>query len=173
MHRAILGGLAIVFMSSQPPTKPTTATLVTAADIQAALTRAPEAEVSDQQVRMVDAGRANVGIGVLRRSAKATQGAIEHDELMEVYDVLEGSGTLVTGGALVNAKRYAPDTAVVRETGGPSIGGSALRDGESRRIAQGDVVIIPAGVGHGFSAIDGTISYMVVRIDPDKALSIK
>ena len=45
-------------------------------------------------------GNLNVGLGVVHRSAKAAQTSIAHDELTEIYHVLAGSGTLVTGGTM-------------------------------------------------------------------------
>jgi quercetin dioxygenase-like cupin family protein len=44
---------------------------------------------------------------------------------------------------------------------------------ESQKICPGDAVVIPAGVGHWFSAVDGTIRYLVVRVDADKVLAAK
>jgi len=46
-------------------------------------------------------------------------------------------------------------------------------DGQSQDISAGDVVIIPAGVAHGFSEITETTTYMVVRIDPERLLELK
>ncbi|MBI3665950.1 MAG: hypothetical protein HY236_06955 [Acidobacteria bacterium] len=173
MRKAMLGVVAVLFALSAADTKPTSATYVSNDDIRATVKRAPENGVADQQIRVADLGKYNVGVGVVHRSAKATQGAIEHDQLTEVYHILEGSGTLVTGGTLANPRRLAPTSKVVTELNGPSVGGSALEKGESRRVGPGDVVIIPPGVGHWFSAIDGSIDYLVVRVDGDKVLSPK
>jgi mannose-6-phosphate isomerase-like protein (cupin superfamily) len=90
-----------------------------------------------------------------------------------VYVVLEGAGTLVTGGTLVNARPIAATSAIHRELTGPSATGSAIQGGERRMIASGDVVIIPAGVPHWFSAVEGSIRYLVVRVDPDRLLARK
>ncbi len=40
-------------------------------------------------------------------------------------------------------------------------------------LGEGDVVIIPAGVAHGFSEITEAITYMVVRVDPEKLVALK
>jgi len=50
--------------------------------------------------------------------------------------------------------------------------GSGIVDGESRRITAGDIVIIPTGIPHGFSAIEKEITYQVVRIDSGKVLPL-
>jgi quercetin dioxygenase-like cupin family protein len=38
--------------------------------------------------------------------------------------------------------------------------------GESRTVKPGDIIVIPAGTPHSFSALDGTISYLVYRFEP-------
>ncbi len=170
MQKATLGVFTLLFSlpTQGPPAR--SATYVTAADVTATLNRAKPTAVSDQQIRMIDAGGYNVGVGVVQRPGTATQGSIEHDKMTEVYYVLDGAGTLVTGGTQVGKKPVAPDSATFRELTGPSSTGTAIQAGESRRIATGDVVIIPAGVPHWFSGIDGTIRYVVVRVDPERLL---
>lgn len=56
---------------------------------------------------------------------------------------------------------------------GPGTMGVAIDDGERRRISAGDVVIIPSGVPHWFSDVQGTNRHMVVRVDPERALQAK
>lgn len=153
--------------------KKSTATYVTKEDVQATLKRAPENGVSDQQIRVVDVGKGNVAVGVVNRPGKGNQGAIEHDQVTEVYQILEGSGTLVTGGKMTDPQRRKPDEPTVRDLVGPSVSGAALENGESRRVGPGDLIIIPAGVPHWFSAVDGSVRYLVVRVDPDKLLPAK
>jgi hypothetical protein len=85
---------------------------------------------------------------------------------------MEGSGTLVTGGTIVNPERRGPEHPSIK-LNGPSVNGTALENGESHRVGPGDVVVIPAGVGHWFSAIDGSIRYLVVRVDANKILATK
>jgi quercetin dioxygenase-like cupin family protein len=43
----------------------------------------------------------------------------------------------------------------------------------SQPIAAGDIVIVPAGVAHGFSEISEAITYMVVRVDPERLVALK
>jgi hypothetical protein len=59
---------------------------------------------------------------------------------------------VATGGTIINPQRRAPDHPSVRDPNGPSINCTALQNGESHKISPGDVVVIPAGVGHWFSA---------------------
>jgi mannose-6-phosphate isomerase-like protein (cupin superfamily) len=172
MRKAILGALGILAVLFAADSKPGSATYVINEDIQATLKRAPEGSVSDQQIRVIDVGKVNVAVGAVYRSAKAPQLAVEHDQTTEIYHIMEGSGTLVTGGAIVNPERRGPEHPSIK-LNGPSVNGTALVNGESHRVGPGDVVVIPAGVGHWFSAIDGSIRYLVVRVDANKILAAK
>jgi mannose-6-phosphate isomerase-like protein (cupin superfamily) len=77
-----------------------------------------------------------------------------HDLDTDILYVLEGSATFVTGGSVDDAKEIEPD-----ERRGPSIAG-----GESRRIAKGDIVIVPPGVPHWFSEVTAPLLYYVVKV---------
>jgi len=72
-----------------------------------------------------------------------------HTKEAEVFVVVDGSATLVTGGKLVNEKRN-----------GDSLTGTGIEGGSSRPIAKGDVVIVPENTPHWFSSINGTIILM-------------
>jgi mannose-6-phosphate isomerase-like protein (cupin superfamily) len=173
MQKVILAALAIVAGLIAAQTRTGQATYITNDEIEATFKKAPADSVTDQQIRMVNVGKADVGVGVVYRSAKARQTAVEHDQLTEVYHIIEGSGTLTTGGALLNPQRDAKDSKVVTETNGPSQRSQTMTNGESRHVGPGDAVIIPAGVTHWFSYIDGSIRYLVVRVDVDKVLPLK
>lgn len=173
MQKILLGVLTALLALSAADTKPASATYITNLDVQSTLKGMPPNSVTDHQVRVVDAGKQNVGIGVVHRSAQAAQNAVEHDQVTEVYHILAGSGTMVTAGTLVNPQRRPSNDAALRELTGPSTTGASLQKGESRHVGPGDIVIIPAGVGHWFSSVDGSIDYVVVRIDPDKIVHLK
>lgn len=173
MPKAVLCACVVVFVLFAAETKPTLATYVTNSDIQAIFKRAPENGVSDQQIRSVNVGKVNVAVAAVYRSAKANNTSIEHDQVTEVYTIIEGSGTMVTGGKMSNPERIKPDDPTVKVLVGPSMRGGALENGESRKVGPGDMIIVPAGVPHWFSSIDGAIRYSVVRVDPDKLLPPK
>jgi mannose-6-phosphate isomerase-like protein (cupin superfamily) len=175
MLRAMLSVVGAVFaLSMLGDPKSTSATYVAAADIQATLKKAPPTLVSDQPIRMVDAGGYNVGIAVVHRPAASRLGSpVEHDKVTEIYHVLEGVGTLVTGGTLVNPERRPADAPEVSRVNGPSVTGTSVQGGETRRIAAGDVIIIPAGVPHWFSEIQESLTYVVMRVDPEKVVPLK
>ena len=91
-----------------------------------------------------------------------------HFKVSEIYHVIDGGATLVTGGTLVNAKPRPADSESVKFEDGPGESGSGIQGGTSQQIKAGDVVVIPAGVPHWFSAIEGSITYVVVRVDPER-----
>ena len=59
--------------------------------------------IIDQPLRVIDAGGYNLGVAVIRRTKPEAQSLV-HDRITEVYHVLEGTGTLLTGGTLVDAQ---------------------------------------------------------------------
>jgi oxalate decarboxylase/phosphoglucose isomerase-like protein (cupin superfamily) len=152
-----------------------TATDVTNAEIKAAVQKTVSQAVSDQQLRVVSInGEYNVGVGVVHRAkteGRNPGGGIEHSQITEVYHIIEGNGTLVTGGTIENPKESPPDSSVVKVLNGPSTGGGVIQNGVSRKVGPGDVVIIPPNTAHWFSEITSEqIAYLVVRIDPHKVL---
>jgi mannose-6-phosphate isomerase-like protein (cupin superfamily) len=173
---AIFAALPEVAAAQQAasPANSLPATYVSAADIQANLSAAPNSATNPlPNIRVVDAGGYNVAVGVIHRSQTPAGVAAVHFKVTEIYHVTDGAGTLVTGGAMVNAKTRSADAISVRLEDGPGASGTAIQGGVSRRIKAGDVVVIPAGVPHWFSQIEGSITYVVVRVDPDRLLAAK
>jgi len=153
----------------------TVATDVTAADIQAAVKRGqqdlqrPGGSLSDRMISVADMGQYNVAVAMVARTAsEKPSGAFNHLKITEVYYILRGSGTHVTG-TLVNGKGGGPNTLI-----GPTLSGnSPLESARSSRLGPGDVQIIPPGVAHAWASIDpGGIDYLVYRIDPDHLLAM-
>jgi mannose-6-phosphate isomerase-like protein (cupin superfamily) len=168
--------LAFVLVFAQTAGSPMPAADVNSTDIQATLKRVmanPNVAVSDTPLRTVDAGGHNVGIGVVYRPKGAKGGAASHDKVSEVYQVLEGSATLVTGGTIVNPQRRTSSQEEVTQINGPGVSGTSIDGGVSRRITKGDMVIIPAGTPHWFPEIQETIAYTVVRVDPSRVVTLK
>ena len=77
-----------------------------------------------------------------------------HTKDADVIYVLQGSASLVTGGEAIDAKTTAPD----------ELRGSGIRNGETREIAKGDVVIVPHGVPHQFRTVTDPFLYYVVKV---------
>jgi hypothetical protein len=111
------------------------------------------------------------GLSALPAGAKpATASGISHDDTAETYIVIAGSGTMVTGGQILNGRRSAPDSAVTKVLNGPSCSGRIVGDYVTRTMNMGDVSVIPAGVPHGWSDIPTGVTYLSVRPDPKKVL---
>jgi mannose-6-phosphate isomerase-like protein (cupin superfamily) len=103
--------------------------------------------------------------------AGALPGGISHDHQTETYVILSGSGTLVTGGHIVNGRKSAPDSEVTKVLNGPSCSGIiAGADVVKRVVNPGDIIIIPATVPHGWTDIGDHVDYLSVRPDPDRVL---
>ena len=145
---------------------------ITAEEIAAVLKANEKITVSDQSIRMVDVGSYNVGVGVVQR-LPGVQGAIEHSKITEVYHMLEGAAVLVTGGTIPDGRPAAPGSQVVTVLNGPSTMGVRVEGGASRRVKAGDVVIIPPNTAHWWSSLEGKISYLVVRVDPEKVVQLR
>ena len=95
-----------------------------------------------QTLRMIEGGKYNVNI---RRITAAETGLV-HPITADLWVVLEGGGTLTTGGVLEKGK---------------------ILGGQSRPIKVGDVVYIPSGLPHGVSGVDKNITWLNVRWDTD------
>jgi mannose-6-phosphate isomerase-like protein (cupin superfamily) len=172
-------GLFVLTLAAQNPTcNKCSATYISGDEIQAYLKRAPgraNNSVADQQVRAIDVGRSNVDIGVVYRGGTQSAGSAvaEHDQVSEVYHILDGSATLVTGPDIVDWKRRPADNDAVRLLNGPGGNGASIRNGATYELKAGDVVVIPAGVGHWFTKVNDHIRYLMIRIDPDKVTPLK
>src|SRR5262249_28363213 len=155
----------------QPSCKMCPGTYIPASEVEAYVKKAIAEKRVDQQARDVDIGKAHIGIGVVHRGkldAPAPNSVAEHDLVSEVYHVIEGSGTLVLGPDIADMKRRPADAETVRLFNGPGNNGSTIRNGKTYNLKTGDMVVIPAGTGHLFTKIDDHLSYVMVRIDPDK-----
>jgi mannose-6-phosphate isomerase-like protein (cupin superfamily) len=144
--------------------------------------RAIEHMLVDQQVRSVDVGKVQVGIGSIYRGKlgqaqglenQVAEAVAEHEQVSEIYYVIEGSATLLTGPDLVDAKPRPSTLKTVREQNGPGFSAASIKNPEVHELKAGDMIIIPAGTGHWFTKIDDHIRYVMVRLDPDKILPTK
>jgi mannose-6-phosphate isomerase-like protein (cupin superfamily) len=160
----------------QPTCRMCPATYVSRDEIETYVKKAVAERLTDQQVRDVEIGKSHVGVGVVHRSAlsaPAPDSAAEHDLVSEVYHVIDGSATLVTGPDLVGKKRRPADLETVRLFNGPGNNSSSIRNGVTHELKAGDVIVIPAGTGHWFTKIEDHITYLMIRIDPDKVTPLK
>ena len=145
-------------------------------ELQAYTKKAIDENLLDQQVRDIEIGKAHVGIGMVHRKkldAPAKDSVAEHDQVSEVYHIIDGTATLVLGADITNRQRRPATQLTVVQFNGPGNNGSEILNGVAHNLKPGDVIVIPAGTGHLFTKIDDHIDYLMVRIDPDKVTPIK
>ena len=91
----------------------------------------------------------------IQAGRRQAPGIVElHERDTDIFYILEGSATFVTGGKAVE-----PTTVSSGEVRAKEIIG-----GESRRLAKGDIIVIPNGVPHWFKEVDGTFQYYIVKV---------
>jgi mannose-6-phosphate isomerase-like protein (cupin superfamily) len=192
---ALLCAASPAMLSAQAPKD---AIVISDADIKAVLKMAADTKrtIPDNSLRVIDMGSYQLAVGIVARgklapapaaAAPATAPAntqpacgqqrvgatgpngIYHDSTAETYIVTSGSGTLITGGTIVNGRRSPADSEVTTILNGPSCNGTMVGF-TSRVVNVGDVIVIPEGVPHGFSAIPDHITYLSVRPDLKKVL---
>ncbi len=165
-------------------------------DVKAVLKHSVDTKrtIPDNTLRVIDMDKYQLGVAVIHRGAMGGGGAanaaaaanpspacgeqrpdakgptgIFHDDTAESYVVISGSATLITGGTIANGRRSAPDSEVTTILNGPSCSGTMVGY-TSREIKTGDIIVIPEGVPHGFSAVPDHVTYLSIRPDLKKVL---
>lgn len=126
--------------------------------------------ISDIVMRHISVGEEYMGVSVVQRSKVEDNGVetgIAHVNLDEIYYVVAGEGTMITGGEFIN--KISSNSSLL----GPMERGE-IRGGVLQKVKPGDIAIIPKGMPHGWHEITTeTISYIIFRGDPDKVMQIK
>jgi hypothetical protein len=126
-----------------------------AAELMATLAKNAQAK-SDQATSPI-ANEDHYRINIVRRGSAGT--AMAHAtgpaKGSEVHYIIDGAATVVTGGTLVRTPGASTKGA----------GGVTIEGGESRRVAKGDVIFIPAGTPHWYKEVEGSVTYLEVRFD--------
>jgi mannose-6-phosphate isomerase-like protein (cupin superfamily) len=165
-------------------------------DVKAVLKHSVDTKrtIPDNTLRVIDMDKYQLGVAVIHRGAMGGGGGantaaaanpspacgeqrpnatgptgIFHDDTAESYVVISGNATLITGGTIVNGRRSAPDSEVTTILNGPSCSGTMVGY-TSREIKTGDIIVIPEGVPHGFSAVPDHVTYLSIRPDLKKVL---
>ena len=143
------------------------ATLITAAQIEEHKQNMIAVNETDVAITMVKMGGGSeeyqTGVSlVVRPEGQVNQNYAVHDDVAEVYYVLEGRGQMKLGGTITDWNRRP----VSIENGQGSRGTTAV-GAEDITIQQGDMLIIPAGTPHKWEFAEEFTSYVVVRLDPD------
>ena len=125
------------------------------ADVKAMIAKA-KAERKPDQANFVQQilTLAPINANLEYRVAAVNAPASVHEKEAEMFYVIEGSGTLVTGGALKDERR----------TNADNLSGTAVQGGASRKVAPGDFVMVPEKTPHWFTGIDGTLVLMSIHI---------
>lgn len=172
----LLGGCvsALLAQGLHPTCNKCSGSYIANEEIKAYLARVPaDAASEDQQIRAVDAGKSNVDIAVVYRGKQTGISPVAaHDQVSEVYHVIDGSATLLLGTDIIDFKRRPANHPFV-QLNGPGGSATGIRNGATYQLKAGDVVVIPPGVGHQFLKIDDHIRYLMVRVDPDKVTALK
>lgn len=150
---------------------------------------------TDHNIRVVEMGKYQLSVAVIHRSSvqkpngddippkvkqscgraavtgeKLGPSSIEHSSTDEVYIITSGSGTLVTGGEIVEGVLSNPEGPVAKTLNGPSCRGRVAGKFKSRLVKAGDISVIPAGVPHGWMGIASEVTYLSVRPDLERVL---
>ena len=199
MHKlTLLASAGLLALTGAAVAQQDVATDITNAQVQAVLNSGQKSV--DHTLRVLDMGSYQLSVAVVkrgptgqRRAGAAPQrpanavpcgvkalpagskppagGGISHDDTVETYIVIQGSGTLVTGGQIMNGMRSGPDSEVTKILNGPSCSGQIVGNYVARKVTVGDISVIPAGVAHGWTDIPaGGVTYLSVRPDPKKVL---
>lgn len=153
---AVMVGIAVlgtVPLQAQAPAAPKL--FAAAADVKAMIARAkverkPDQPNFSQPIVSLAPYNANLEYRVGGLNAPAST----HDKDAELFYVVEGAGTVVTGGTLQNERRSNADNS----------SGTAIEGGQSRKIAAGDWVLVPEKTPHWFTQIDGTLVLMSIHL---------
>lgn len=117
-------------------------------------------------VGAVRAGDDRVNVDVLHRDS-LDEGPTLHKVVTEIYYIMDGGGDFATGGTLVNPVPMLNDGKPVNPASiGPSEKSDKVIGASVHHVSAGDVVMIPPGVVHNFTRLDGHVTYMVVRVNP-------
>src|SRR5688572_33255454 len=134
------------------PTDRTRATHFSAADLQAALAKLPT-DRPNAVARVFTLDPYNVGVE--QRQPRA-QGAAAHADRAELFYVINGSGTMLTGGTISDGKESGVNTQGTTITGGTRID-----------FKTGDFIMVPSGVPHQFVDLKAPVQVMSLYL-PNK-----
>jgi mannose-6-phosphate isomerase-like protein (cupin superfamily) len=133
----------------QAPSGPPTTTAITAAEVAAMISKSP-ADRNALGQRMLQLGTYSVNL----EHRVVSQAAAVHEKEAELFYAIDGAGTIVTGGKLVDERRQ----------NDANLQGTSIEGGTSRKISKGDWVMVPEGVPHQIPAVEGALSVMTLHL---------
>ena len=144
--------LAVPAFAQQTVTPQTTTGLyMSAADVSAAVAKLPKNPLA--AVPLFKAGPFNVNVEHRLGPPAAEQAASVHDKDAELFYMMDGTATLVTGGKLVEGTHD-----------GDNWRGKSIEGGKAQKMSKGDFMMVPAGVPHWFTNIDGNITEFSIHL---------
>jgi mannose-6-phosphate isomerase-like protein (cupin superfamily) len=148
----LLSGICAFAQSAAPPAPKLFAGAgdVTALIAKAKAERKPDQANFSQPIVRLAPYSANLEYRVGSVNAPASV----HEKEAEMFYVVEGTGTMVTGGKLVDERRTNP----------ANLSGTKIEGGESRKLVKGDFLIVPAGTPHWITGIDGALALMTLHL---------
>ena len=171
----VFSGMAFAQGMAQPPSGSKLAVDVTSAMLEAAkkigaAALKPGVSVSDRNIALSDTGGYNITLAYVTRPATKTMSGtvLSHDKITEIYYVVSGHGTQVTG-TLVDGTKTAGSATI-----GPGWSSTTpIRNGRSTTLGPGEMQVIPPGTGHVWTEIaEGGITYITIRVDPEHVLAL-
>jgi mannose-6-phosphate isomerase-like protein (cupin superfamily) len=138
---------------AQQPAAPSGKTYVSAADVTALAAKAKATRKPDQANLVQPLLQLAPYTANLEYRAGVANAAV-HEKEAELFYVVDGAGTLVTGGKLTAENR----------TNAENLSGSGIEGGTSQRVNKGDFIMVPENTPHWFSAIDGTLTLMSIHL---------
>jgi len=144
--------LAVSIWAQQRGTAPTGAPpqvlVVTASELAATIAKQPADRNGSATFMQLDPYRVNMEHRIMDQAASV------HEKEAEFFYVIDGSGTLVTGGKLVEEKR----------TNATNLSGTSISGGVTRQVKKGDFILIPEGVPHHFPKVEGNLTLMSLHL---------
>jgi mannose-6-phosphate isomerase-like protein (cupin superfamily) len=137
---------------AQAPAAPDLKTYASSADVQAMIAHARQIHKNEPNIVQPILSLAPYRANLEYRTATAP--AAVHEKEAEFFYVIEGSGTLVTGGKLTEEKRQNPS----------NLGGSGIEGGQTRAVAKGDFVVVPENTPHQFTGPKGELILMSLHV---------
>ena len=140
---------AAAAQNAPPQTDRTKATVFTSAELAAAIAKlSPDRPASSVRVFSLPPYNVNV-----ERRLPRPQGASLHEAQAELFYVIDGSATLLTGGKLIGETRN-----------GTNLSGTGIDGGVRQTFSKGDFLLVPSGVPHQFVDIKEPIQLMSIYL---------
>ena len=123
-----------------------------AADLAALIAKQPTDRNGSATFMQLDPYKVNMEHRLMDQAASV------HEKEAELFYVLDGAGTLVTGGKLVDEKR----------TNDANLSGTSISGGVTKQVKKGDFILVPEGVPHHFPKVDGNLTLMSLHLPRPK-----